>query len=216
VTEPDPVVELSIGQPVVDDRATALQAAATALAPSLARLANCFIGLQASVPDMSAAVIAMAETFLPWLRKIRSGRLVLVAIEEIDTGEVVSTPTEGESMPAVIDSSQRARYTFTAKDDRGFAADYPLAARLKDGDPAIVTVEYFNVGDPGNTSNGTDAELDQVLATFAGLFGDATVEVYDPAGDTTVVIASDPITTKPGTVSTGDLGTPVIEEIPAP
>jgi hypothetical protein len=205
-----------------DDRATALQAAAIALAPSLAQMPNCLTGLQASIPDMSAAVIAMAETFLPWLRALGSGRLTLVAIEEIDTGVVVSTPTGGESMPAIIDSSQRARWTFTAKDDRGFAADYALAARLHDGDPAIVTVEYLNVGDPGNTSNGTtdpatgaSTEFDQVLATFAGSFGTATVEVYDPAGDTTVVIDSDTVTTEPGAVAPGGLGEPVVEEIPA-
>ena len=124
---------------------------------------------------------------------------------------------------AIIDSSQRARWTFKAKDDRGFAADYALAARLHDGDPAIVTVEYLNVGDPGNTSNGTtdpdtgaSTEFDQVLATFAGVFGSATVEIFDPAGDTSVVIASAGITTEAGAVAEGDLGDAAIEEIPAP
>lgn len=200
-----------------DDLALALQAA-TALykRKRFDRLA-CAIGDQAA----TERVAATATMFVAWFRKLGGGSLTLITVEEIDTGEVVWTPTPGGTAMAVIDSSQRARWTFKAKDDRGFAADYALAARLKDGDPAIATVEYFNVGDPGNTSNGTtdpdtgaSTEYDQVLATFAGLFGDATVEVFDPAGDPTVVIDSAPLTTQAGAVAPGGLGEAAIEEIP--
>jgi DNA-directed RNA polymerase subunit K/omega len=198
----------------------ALQAAATSFGGQLFGQAACLDG----VAGAAKRVTDLAEIYETWLRRIRSGKLTLVAIEEIADGTIVWTPTEGEPHHmSRIDSSQRARYTFKAKDDMGYAADYALAARLHEGDPAIATVEYLNVGDPGNTTNGTtdpdtgaSTEYDQVLATFAGVFGDATVEVYDPAGDTTVVIASDPLTAEPGAVATGTLGVPVIEEIPVP
>lgn len=186
---------------------SALQAASTALAPSFGALV-----CSGDLAGAAARVTDLAEIFEVWLRRLRSSRLTLVAVEEIATGEIAPQPWKDAGV-TTIDSSQRARYTFEAKDDMGYAADYALAARLKDGDPLIATIEYLNVGDPGNTSNGTDAEFDQVLATFAA-FGDATVEVYDPAGDTSVVIASDPLTAKPGDVGTGTLGTAVIEEIP--
>jgi hypothetical protein len=110
-----------------------------------------------------------------------------------------------------IDTSQQARYTVTAKDDRGFAADYALAARASD--PAVVTVTYLNVGDAGNTSNGTGAETDQVVAAFAGTLGTSTVEVFDPA-DPTVVFAADTVVANPGAVAAAELGAAVIEEIP--
>lgn len=197
-----------------NDPAAALQAAATTLAGR--RRDRCACDDQA----VAERVLEVAERYLAWLRQLASGRLVLVAIEEIDTGAIAHTPTGGEStMDAVINSGQRARWTFHAKDIHGFEADYALAARSSD--EAVATVEYFQVGDAGNKTNGatnpdgTPAEFDQVLATFAGTFGASTIEVYDPAGDTTVVIASAGVTAGPAEVGTGDLGTPVIEPIPA-
>lgn len=164
--------------------------------------------------DVAAAqrVTQVADVYVAWLRRVKSARLMLVAIEEMASGEIASTPTEGGTDVTNIDSSQQARYTVTAKDDRGFAADYALAARA--GDEAVVTVTYLNVGDEGNTSNGTDAEMDQVVAAFAGL-GTSTVEVFDPANPD-VVLAADTIVANPGAVAAAELGAAEIEEMPAP
>lgn len=164
--------------------------------------------------DQEAArrVTQVADVYLAWLRKVKHVNLTLVAIEEIETGEIVSTTTEGETVTN-IDTSQQARYTVTAKDDRGFAADYALAARASDA--TVVSVTYLNIGDEGNTSNGTETETDQLVAAFAGATGTSTVEVFDPANPD-VVLAADTIVANPGAVAAAELGAPVIEEIPAP
>jgi len=162
--------------------------------------------------DAAERVTEVADVYVAWLRRVKKATLTLVAIEEMDTGEVALTP-EGNTEVTNIDTSQQARYSVTAKDDRGFAADYALAARA--GDAEVVAVTYLNVGDEGNTSNGTDAEIDQVVAAFAGKLGTSTVEVFDPA-DPTVVLAADTIVANPGAVAAAELGAAVIEEIPAP
>lgn len=159
-------------------------------------------------------VTEVADVYVAWLRRVTKATLTLVAIEEMDTGEIVSAQLTSEGAAVTnIDTSQQARYTVTAKDDRGFAADYALAARASD--PSVVSVTYLNVGDEGNTSNGTDAETDQLVAAFAGTLGTSTVEVFDPANDT-VVLAADTIVANPGAVAAAELGAAVIEEIPAP
>lgn len=172
-------------------------------------------GLIAGVDsDIIAAqrVTQIADVYVAWLRRVKSARLMLLAIEEMDTGEIASTTTEGMHVTN-IDTSQQARYSVTAKDDRGFAADYALAARASDA--SVVAVTYLNVGDEGNTSNGTDAEMDQLVAAFAGTLGTSTVEVFDPANPD-VVLAADTIVANPGAVAAAELGAAVIEEIPAP
>lgn len=165
--------------------------------------------------DIAAAkrVTEIADVYVAWLRRIKSARLTLVAIEDMDTGEIASIPEEGTAVTTNIDTSQQARYTVTGKDDKGFAADYALAVRASDA--TVVTATYLNVGDEGNTSNGTDAEMDQVVAAFAGATGTSTIEVFDPATPD-VVLAADTIVANPGAVAAAELGTPVIEEIPAP
>lgn len=193
-----------------DDLVIALQEAVKSLCSSDR------FGLIASVDgDIRAAerVTEVADVYVAWLRRVKHVSLKLVAIEEMNTGEIASVPTEGTTVVTNIDTSQQARYTVTGKDDRGFAADYALAARASDA--AVVSVTYLNVGDEGNTSNGTDAEMDQVVAAFAGTLGTSTVEVYDPANPT-VVLAADTVVANPGAVAAAVLGTPVIEEIPAP
>lgn len=172
-------------------------------------------GLIAQVDGDEAAahrVTLVADVYVAWLRRVKQATLTLVAIEEMDTGEVASTPEEGATPVTNIDTSQQARYTVTAKDDRGFAADYTLAARASDA--TVVTVTYLNVGDEGNTTNGTDAPLDELVAAFAGATGTSTVEVFDPANPD-VVLAADTIVANPGAVAAAELGAPVIEEIPA-
>ncbi len=190
------------------DYRLALEAATELLAKCFCEQAGC---TDAGAVEAAKRVTKVADVFVAWMRRLTSVTLTLVAIEEID-GSATFPPIPGAAVTD-IDSSQRARYDVTAKDDRGFAADYALGARASD--PAVVTVEYLNVGDEGNTSNGTDAEIDQVLATFAGTFGTSTVEVFDPADDT-VVLAADTVVANPGAVASASLGTPVIEEIPEP
>lgn len=200
-----------------DDKIEALRAATTLLAPASLELLNaaCAASLAAPGSDpittLGRATTRLADQFVTWLRRLGRVTLELVAIEEIDTGQIVSTG--GDGTMTNIDTSQRARYSVTAKDDRGFAADYELGVRASD--PAVVSVEYFNIGDEGNTSNGTDAEIDQVLATFAGTTGTSTVEVFDPANPD-VVLSADTIVANPGGVASAELSVAVIEEIPAP
>lgn len=192
-----------------DDLALALKEAARSLS------GHRFAKIADVDGDAAAAqrVLQVADLYVAWLRRVKSASLTLVAIEEMDTGEIASTPTEGEAVTTNIDTSQQARYTVTAKDDRGFAADYALAVRTSDA--TVVTATYLNVGDEGNTSNGTDAQMDQVVAAFAGALGTSTIEVFDPANPD-VVLAADTIVANPGAVAAAELGTPVIEEIPAP
>lgn len=185
----------------------ALQAAATLMAGGRFDLHACANG------DTAAAVkvTEVADVFVAWLRKLATVKLTLVAIEEITTGEPVTDPLPGGNGMTNIDTSQRARYSVTAKDDQNIPADYALGARSSN--PAVASVEYFNIGDEGNTSNGSDAEIDQVLATFAGTLGTTTVEVFDPANPD-VVLAADVVVANPGNVATASLGEAVIEEIP--
>lgn len=170
--------------------------------------------------DQEAAkrVTEVADVFVAWLRRIEQAKLTLVAIEEIDTGRIVtSTPTKGTAVTD-ISTNQRARYSVTAKDARGYAGDYALAARASDSE--VVLVEYFQVGDIGNTSNGmtnpdgSSAEIDQVLATFNGKLGTSTIETYDPANPT-VVLSADTVVANPGNVASASMGAATIEEIPA-
>lgn len=172
-------------------------------------------GLIAQVDgDVVAAqrVLQVADLYVAWLRRVKKATLTLVAIEESDTGETALTP-EGNTEVTNIDTSQQARYNVTAKDDRGFAADYALAARASDS--AVVTVTYLQVGDEGNTSNGTGAQVDQVVAAFAGTLGTSTVEVFDPANPD-VVLAADTIVANPGGVAAAELSAASVEEIPEP
>lgn len=160
--------------------------------------------------ESAKRVTEVADMFVAWFRKIKTARLKLVAIEEMDTGEIAST-TEGMQV-ANIDTSQQVRWNVTAKDDRGFTADYDLAARASDAE--VVAVTYLNVGDEGNTSNGTDAETDQVVAAFAGKLGTSTVEVFDPANPE-VVLAVGTVVANPGAVAAAELTGEAVEEIPA-
>lgn len=184
-----------------DDLVIALQEATKSLSDGR-------FSLIASVDgDIRAAerVTEVADVYVAWLRRLKRASLKLVAIEEIETGEVVHTPEGNEAMTN-IDSSQRARYVVDAMDDRGFALDAELAGRSSDA--AVVTVEYLQA------TSGTASGKDELVATFAGL-GTATIEVFDPANPT-VVLAADVIVANPGAVAAATLSAPVVEEIPAP
>ena len=186
-----------------DDLVVALQAATQAMSAH-----GRFDAVAQVNGDVAAAerVLAVADRYVAWLRRPTGARLTLVAIEEIGTGEVVSTPEEGAQAVTNIDSSQRARYVINATDDRAFPVDATLAARSSD--EAVVTVAIEEATLP------TVSGKDELVATFAGL-GTATVEVFDPATPE-VVFAADVIVANPGGVAAATLGEAVIEEIPAP
>lgn len=155
--------------------------------------------------DAAAAmrVTAVADVFVAWLRELASIELELVAIEEIETGEVVTT--SGGSV-TTLDSSQRARYVISAADDRGFPVDATLSATSSD--EAVVTVEILEA------STGTASGKDELVATFAGV-GSALVTVFDPANPDTI-FGSDNIDAVAGGVAAVVLETPTIEEVPTP
>lgn len=165
-----------------------------------------FAELADVLDDVEAAerVIEVANTFIVWFRKITGARLTLVAIEEIDTGTVVSTGSGGSGVTN-IDTSQRARYVIDAQDDRNFPVDGTLGFRSSD--EAVVTTTIME-------APGTESGKDEAVATFAGL-GTATVELFDPANPT-VVLAADVIVVNPGGVAAAQLGSPIVEEIPTP
>lgn len=154
--------------------------------------------------DAAIRVTKVADEFVKWLRQPKHVIMTLVAIEEIDDPSVTYPPTEG-AIVTDIDSSQRARYVLTVKDDRNIEFDATLGARSSNDAVVTVALEEAPV-----TASGKD----ELVATFAGL-GTATVEVYDPANPT-VVLAADVIVANPGAVASASLGTPVIEEVPVP
>ena len=160
--------------------------------------------------DVAAGVrvTEVADVFVAWLRRPTHVTLTLVAIEESDTGQVVSTPIPGGvPMPANIDTSQQARWVINATDDRAFPVDASLAARASD--PAVVTVVIEEA------TTGTASGKDELVAAFAGTLGTSTVEIFDPVNPT-VVLAADTVVANPGAVAAATLGEPTIEEIPTP
>lgn len=104
-----------------------------------------------------------------------------------------------------IDTSQRARYVINATDDRNFPVDATLGSRSSD--EAVVTTIIEEATLP--TASGKD----ELVATFAGTLGTATVEIFDPANPD-VVLGADVIVANPGGVASASLSAPVIEEIP--
>lgn len=153
-------------------------------------------------------VTQVADVYVAWLRRIAYVTLTLVSIEELDTGEVASTPEEGVvTVTTNIDTSQRARWIIDATDDRNFPVDGTLAARSSDETVVTVVIEEATMP----TASGKD----ELVATFAGATGTATVEVFDPATPE-VVLAADVVVANPGAVAAATLGTAVVEEIPAP
>jgi hypothetical protein len=149
----------------------------------------------------TAQVLETADAFVAWLRRPATVNLTLVAIEEIDTGQVVP-PTGGPV--TIIDTSQRARYVINSADDRGFPVDATLQATATP--EGIVTLELIDA------TTGTDSGKDELVASFAGL-GATLVKVFDPANPDTV-FGSDNIEAQPGGVAVITLGSPTIEEIP--
>lgn len=160
----------------------------------------------AGAVDVARQVTAVADVFVAWLRRPVTLRLVLVAIEDVDTGEPVADPLpRGESMAVELKIGQRARYTIEARDARGFLNKEALDLTITNGDD--VTAEIVETEDP-NTPN----EL-VVTAVEPGL---GTVVTLDVPDDETVAPASDSYNVRAGDVATLVLGPPVIEDVPTP
>ena len=151
---------------------------------------------------------AIADIYVAWLRKTKSVRLTLVALEE-QTGEVVATFSEEGVQPvSTMDTSQQLRYIIEAADDRGFAVDATLAVTVSD--PAVVSATILEAAAPEGTASGKDELLVVALAP-----GSSMVTVADPANPT-VTFGSDSVDVVAGGVAAVVLSTPVVEEQPAP
>jgi hypothetical protein len=181
-----------------DDYEIALHEATALLAPKFADIVCVAEGLSGA----AAQVTRVADVFIAWMRRpvrVSATR----AIEEVDTGEVVSIPREGTMTN--IDSSQQARYVLTATDDRGFETDGELAGRLSTEGVVTLTVTQ--------ATEGTASGKDEAVAVFAGL-GTTTLEIFDSANPD-VVLYADVIVANPGGVAAVS-AVATVEEIPTP
>ena len=106
-----------------------------------------------------------------------------------------------------MDTSQQARYTITANDDRGFPVDATFEVSAE---PAGVVTATITEAEAGTASG-----KDELVAVAVGV-GSAVVKVFDPANPDTI-FGSDSIDVVAGGVATVVLETPTIEEqTPAP
>lgn len=155
--------------------------------------------------DVEAArrVTQVADVFVTWMRQVKTVRFEQVIIEEIDTGEVVSTNPGGTGTMTDIDTSQRARYVLDLRDNRNFPTDAVMGARTSD--EAVARIDVFQAPD-------TPSGKDEVLATFNGTTGTSTIEFFDEANPT-VVLAADVLVANPGSVASVTV-TATVEEIP--
>lgn len=151
---------------------------------------------------------AIADIYVAWLRRIKSVKLTLVALEE-QTGEVVATFTEEGVVPvSSMDTSQQLRYIIGSADDRGFAVDATLSVEVSDA--AVVSATILEATAPEGTASGKDELLVVALAP-----GSSMVKVFDPA-QPDAVFGSDSVDVVAGGVAAVVLSTPVVEEQPAP
>lgn len=178
----------------------ALDAAARLYAGGRFQQAACVMGDDGAAD----AVLATADKFTAWLRRVGKIRLTLVSIEEQESGESLPLPPGGSM--TTIDTSQQVRYIINSADDRGFPVDATLAVSVE---PAgAVTAEILEAS--SGTASGKDELLVKAVAP-----GSALVKVFDPA-QPDVVFGSDAVDVTPGGVATVVLSAPVIEEQDAP
>lgn len=107
-----------------------------------------------------------------------------------------------------IDTSQQARYTIDAVDDRGFAVDasFQVTVTTPDGEPSDGVVTAAITEAEGGTASGKDELLVVAVAP-----GSALVKVFDPANPDTI-FGSDAVDVIAGGVATVTLGAPTVEE----
>lgn len=193
-----------------DDKAIALQAAATALGPLIGQ-PGVLLGLRGCDSDVAGFVTEVAEKFVAWLRELDKVSLELVAIEDEGTGEVIA-PGNGGTM-ALILTGQRARAVINAEDSRGFPVDATLAVTVTDaagGASNVATAEIVEA------TSGTASGKDELLVHVGTEAGSALVKVYAPDKPDTVFgsLAVD-VAGNPDDVAHIDLSTAVIEDEPA-
>jgi len=190
-------------QPYDETSEVALKAAADVMAGAR------FAQIACASSDQAAAfrVTEVADVFVQWLRRLRTVTLTLVAIEEIDTGEIASTPTPGGTV-TTIDTSQRARYVISAADDRGFPVDASLTA--ESSDTAVATVDLLEA------TSGTASGKDELVVTAVAP-GSALVRVFDAVNPD--IFGSDSVDVVAGGVAAVVLEAPSVEEqdvVPVP
>ena len=153
--------------------------------------------------DEAAAerVLAVADKYVAWLRRTTYVALRLVAIEEMDTGEIASTSAEGDTVATTLDSSQQARFDILAQDDRGWATKATLDLTVSD--EAVISAEVVETPDP-STPN-------QLVVKAVGAGTGATVTLSVPDNDT-IPDASEAFDVVPGGVAVITLGAATIEE----
>ena len=157
--------------------------------------------------DITAAnrVTAIADVYVAWLRRVRSVKLSLVAVEEQTTGVVATFFAGGGTPMSSMDTSQQLRYVIDAADDRGFAVDATFSVEVSD--PAVVSATILEA------TSGTASGKDELLVVAVAP-GSSLVKVFDPANPDTV-FGSDSVDVVPGAVAAVVLESPVVEEQPA-
>lgn len=180
-----------------DDLVLALQAASDAMSESgrFAAIA------QVQGDDAAAAkTIEVAELYVAWLRRLKSIRLVLVAVES-ETGQVVATPTQGGKPMSSMQDNQQLRYVIEAADARNFPVDASLQVSVSDPSVISATITEATAG----TASGKDE-----LVVVAIAPGSSLVTVFDPANATTI-FGSDSVDVTTGPVAAIKLDSPTVE-----
>lgn len=196
-----------------DDKAEALQAAATVLGPVIAKhglLALSISPGSASCGNIASAVTTLADQFVAWLRRLETISLEWVAIENEATGEVIA-PHSGGNM-ALILTGQRARAVINAADSRGFPVDATLAVKVTDAAGSASTVATAEIVE---ATSGTASGKDELVVHVGDQAGSALVTVYAPDRPDTVFgsLAVD-VAGNPDDVAHIDLSEAVIEDEP--
>jgi hypothetical protein len=199
-----------------DDKAEALQAAATVLAPLIGNPATwasqvfCGPWPSAAPNPIAGAVTGLADLFVAWLRRLETISLEWVAIENEATGEVIA-PHSGGNM-ALILTGQRARAVITAADSRGFPVDATLAVKVTDAAGSASTVATAEIVE---ATSGTASGKDELVVHVGDQAGSALVTVYAPDRPDTVFgsLAVD-VAGNPDDVAHIDLSEAVIEDEP--
>lgn len=156
--------------------------------------------------EAAQRVTQIADIYVAWLRRTRSVKITLVALEE-QTMEVVATfaTDEGGTPVSSMDTSQQLRYVIESADDRGFPVDASLTVEVTD--PAVATATILEA------SSGTASGKDELLVVAVAP-GSTLVKVLDAANPD--VFGSDSVDVVPGGVAAVVLAAPVVEEQTAP
>lgn len=184
-----------------DDLALALTQATKLWADRFNEVASCARGGETEATER---VLVTADQMVAWLRRTASLSLVLVAIEDQDTGLVSINPLEGTDVSLTLSTSQQARYDILEQDARGFLTKDSLDLTVS-GDN--ISAEIVETPDP--------ATPNQLVVTAVQPGPGGTIVLDVPDNDT-IAPVTEAFDVVAGPVAQLSLGTPVIEEQPAP